>query len=541
MKEKIFKSGAISIAGALFSIVPVMGYYPFVAAYGVALMCSYCIRWTGILAMLTSIFLFLDVMSAVKYSLILLAIATVIHLLEEKNSRMKSMGGAFIGAITVLLMESTDLLMGNIHKEELIIISGLVLLTISGGLLFHRFIELFLTAGEKLPTNSKEKTKQMEQFLFYEERLKTIGDSFIKLAKCSDISLCDSESSGGVGIENKIISEQKKESRKLLSMYLKETGNIIKGLSEGTNKLVKTDREKEENIVKELSELNIQCMDVRIIEDKGKKRIALKMRKKGKSYVTVANVSKVISRIMNKKYVSAGDKKFLENQMSTFIFNEDTNYFVLHGMAKKSIDQNSSGDNFTCVNLEGGQTLLSISDGMGTGNKANRESGQVVELIEDFMECGYSEELALKLINSMFVTKGDMCPATVDMSIIDMHSGVCDILKSGAATTYVKRDGWVEAIKSTSLPIGVMDCVDMESTKKKLYDGDFVIMMSDGLMEAIEEEEKDEVISNIIMSAKAKKPKDLAWEILNTVCEKTGSIINDDMTVLVTGIWDKFA
>ena len=122
-----------------------------------------------------------------------------------------------------------------------------------------------------------------------------------------------------------------------------------------------------------------------------------------------------------------------------------------------------------------------------------------------------------------------------------MYSGVCDFLKLGAATTYVKRGNWVETLRSTSLPMGGEECIDIESATKKLYDGDFVIMMSDGLMEAIEEEEKDEVISNIIMSAKAKKPKDLAWEILNTVCEKTGSIINDDMTVLVTGIWDKFA
>ena len=244
---------------------------------------------------------------------------------------------------------------------------------------------------------------------------------------------------------------------------------------------------------------------------------------------------------MNKKYVAGFDKKYVENKMTTYTFIPDTNYFVMHGIAKKTINENGSGDNFSCINLDNGQTLLSISDGMGSGDKANWESSQVVELIEEFSQCGYSEELTLTLINNLFMSKGDMSPATVDMSIIDKHSGVCDIVKSGAATTYVKREGWVEAIKSTSLPIGVIGNVDVETTKKKLYDGDFVIMVSDGILESVNEEEKDKVISNIILGAKAKKPKELAFEILNKVCEKNGNLINDDMTVLVTGIWDKIA
>ena len=222
---------------------------------------------------------------------------------------------------------------------------------------------------------------------------------------------------------------------------------------------------------------------------------------------------------MNKKYVSTHDKKYVENKLTTYTFIPDTNYFVMHGIAKKTINESGSGDNFSCINLDNGQTLLSISDGMGTGDKANWESSQVVELIEEFSQCGYSEELTLTLINNLFISKADMSPATVDMSIIDKHSGMCDIVKSGAATTYVKRDGWVEAIKSTSLPIGVMGNVDVETAKKKLYDGDFVIMVSDGILESVCEEEKDKVISNIILEAKSKKPKELAFEILNKVCE----------------------
>ena len=55
----------------------------------------------------------------------------------------------------------------------------------------------------------------------------------------------------------------------------------------------------------------------------------------------------------------------------------------------------------------------------------------------------------------------------------------------GAACTYIKRGNWVECIKSTSLPMGVLEEVDMETITKKLYDGDFVIMVSDGIVDAL--------------------------------------------------------
>lgn len=162
-----------------------------------------------------------------------------------------------------------------------------------------------------------------------------------------------------------------------------------------------------------------------------------------------------------------------------------------------------SGDSFSCIELNSGQTILSISDGMGTGVQAYKESELVVDLLEEFAYSGFEEEVALRMINSIFTLNGEeSATATVDMGIIDMYSGMCDFVKLGAASTYVKRGDWLEVIKSTSMPIGGDESIDMESTTKKLYDGDFVIMMSDGLMEAVEKEEKEEALGEIIMGLK---------------------------------------
>lgn len=540
MKEKVIKTGVVSVVGAIMSIVPLMGYYPFAGAYTVALMSSYCIRIPGIAAMIIMLLLNAESFNGIKYALIVAAISIVIRLLEEKGSRMKIKAASIVGAIVVLVMEGTDMVGKSIGKEELLILTGLVLITFSVGILLNIFIKLYLESGSKI--DIRKKKKAAEDINGLDERLKAIGNSFIKLSRITENAYINKMSSNGeLVVENMIIAKEKMENKRLISMYLKETGNIIKTLAKETGGVINIDIKKEEKIGCLLDEMKLKCMDVMIINDKGREKVMVKMKSRGSGIVKLSQVEKCISRVMNKKYVAGIDKKYVENKMATYTFVPDTNYFVMHGIARKTLSENGSGDNFSCINLDNGQTLLSISDGMGSGDKANWESSQVVELIEEFSQCGYSEELTLTLINNLFISKGDMSPATVDMSIIDKHSGICDIVKSGAATTYVKREGWVEAIKSTSLPIGVVGNVDVETTKKKLYDGDFVIMVSDGILESVEEEEKDKVISNIILGAEAKKPKELAFEILNKVCEKSGSLVNDDMTVLVTGIWDKIA
>ena len=158
------------------------------------------------------------------------------------------------------------------------------------------------------------------------------------------------------------------------------------------------------------------------------------------------------------------------------------------------------------------------------------------------MEGGFSEEASLKLINTVFmVDDSDICPASVDMGIIDLYSGVCDFMKIGAATTFVKRGGWIEAIRSNTMPIGAEVSVDMETTSKKLYDGDFVIMVSDGIVEAIEGEDKEKSISRILMDISSVNPQEMAQEILENILKQSGSREEDDMLVMVAGVWDKCA
>ena len=163
-----------------------------------------------------------------------------------------------------------------------------------------------------------------------------------------------------------------------------------------------------------------------------------------------------------------------------------------------------------------------------------------LDLLEKMIDSGFEEGTTLKLANSIMLTGNQWQePAAVDMALIDQYSGTCQFLKLGAACTYIKRGNWVECIKSTSLPMGVFQEVDMETITKKLYDGDFVIMVSDGIVDALDEPDKEEAMGRIIMDIKTSNSKQMAMEILTRALARSKGVPEDDMTVICTGILEK--
>ncbi len=92
-------------------------------------------------------------------------------------------------------------------------------------------------------------------------------------------------------------------------------------------------------------------------------------------------------------------------------------------------------------------------------------------------------------------------------------------------------------INPNSLPVGILEDVDFNTYEEYLEDGDIVIMMSDGVLEANENAlNKEKWIKNIIEDIDSVNPTTIAQSILNKVAEQPNSG-KDDMTILVTKIW----
>ena len=230
----------------------------------------------------------------------------------------------------------------------------------------------------------------------------------------------------------------------------------------------------------------------------------------------------------------------MPEKKTPLIFIKDENFHVLTGMAKRQKDgQRVSGDNYSILNLENGKMVMILSDGMGYGEKAGAESARFLNLLEQFLDAGISCDSAIRLLNAMLVQNCDSRMfTTLDMTMICLYSGLAKMVKIGSSTTFIRRKGWVEAISATSLPVGIVNHMDVETVTKKLYDDNYVIMVTDGVLEAIPGEEKEASLKGIIEHLESRNPQGMAEELIKKV-QDGNELVRDDMMVLVCGFWKK--
>ena len=181
---------------------------------------------------------------------------------------------------------------------------------------------------------------------------------------------------------------------------------------------------------------------------------------------------------------------------------------------------------------------MSLSDGMGSGETAAQESRKGIELLQQLLETGFSARSALKMVNTILLLTGvEQHPATLDLCCVDLCSGVLEAMKMGAVATFVLSDGQAEILDAGNLPAGVISQAEPVLLSRKLWDDDRVIMMTDGVLEACPGLEKERSLKEYLESMPMKTPQDMAERILRFACQNGG--MNDDMTVLVAGIWKR--
>lgn len=129
--------------------------------------------------------------------------------------------------------------------------------------------------------------------------------------------------------------------------------------------------------------------------------------------------------------------------------------------------------------------------------------------------------------------------STVDMAAIDLYSGSCEFLKIGGVTTFIKRGEQVETVSSASLPAGVFSQVEIEKSRRQLADGDFVVLVSDGVLDYLHVPDPEETVKEILETIQINNPGQLAKHILERILLFTGGKAEDDMTVLTAGVWER--
>ena len=139
-----------------------------------------------------------------------------------------------------------------------------------------------------------------------------------------------------------------------------------------------------------------------------------------------------------------------------------------------------SGDCHLICGVGGGRLLALISDGMGSGYPAARESATAARLV------GAPLELALKAANALLLDRfGEDMFATADAAVIDAHTGEAAFGKLAACPTLILRGGEVLRVPGGGLPLGIVSGVEPGMARLRLCPGDTVVMASDGVFDVL--------------------------------------------------------
>ncbi len=158
----------------------------------------------------------------------------------------------------------------------------------------------------------------------------------------------------------------------------------------------------------------------------------------------------------------------------------------IHSIAKNPDEP--IGDSCKICAISPSKYLIALCDGMGSGTEASKISESVINLTEQMLKAGFSEEAVYKMINSFILANLSVSGfSTLDFIVADTKNMTGKIVKNGACPTYIKhKDGEVVTVKGAPLPVGITEQKPFIKTVSLKKD-DMIVMVSDGAFDACED------------------------------------------------------
>lgn len=385
----------------------------------------------------------------------------------------------------------------------------------------------------------KQQDRQIEVSNYGKRRLLTYADSFRELARS-----LEGEFDYDMVTEDRqslLTSRKLWENRQILCGNLNEMARIMTQVASEVFRCRPVEEKKSRLITQALKAEGLYVTDLFYIERTGERPgIGMTLHTDRRQGYTSEEVADMLSVLLDQRLeASVASPYQVDREPHNYVFVEEAKYIVLTGTARAVKETESqSGDNYSIIESERGKLTVLLSDGMGSGEKACADSEKVLDLMEKMLEAGYGMETALNLVNSALIACGEEHNmSTLDICELDLYQGSLEMRKIGAAASFLKRGTMVEQITARSLPLGIFQSVETEVIRRELMDGDICILMSDGVLDALEKNNYEEAMCQVIRTISEQNPKEIADRLLQFALHCSGGRVADDMTIVVIGIW----
>ena len=476
---------------------------------------------------------------AIRYMLTILIILIGSVVMEKMHGRKESLPIAIWTFLAVFFVGISGVLMEGSSKG---ILSAAIEGLFGFGLVLagNRFVHWFLTPKEKIfvtrPIAEGERSKRVKQYVLACEKLASVfAPPQYECVSVSGMHIRGNETpTDGIWGQSRAAI-----SRQLLAI----AGNIEKCTQE-TVYLCNEDQQLLRRLEYELKENGIQGREFSFFEDaQGCHQLEFYASTILGQNLSLRSLGELVSQITGYKMLPREDMKvFLNYEERKVVFIQAGKYQVLSACKKQSGQgERICGDNEFFLSIEEGKKkVLGISDGMGRGLNAAKESELVLEVVEELLEAGFSPEETLAMLNSACALRNEEqgCP-TLDICQIDTFTGVADWYKMGAAASFLRRGNTVEVLYGNTLPVGATLHARVCKQVRQLQDADTLVFMTDGALELLPTEHPEEMMKELILHIEDDNPANITEQLMTMLTELSGDRMRDDMLVCALKIWER--
>jgi stage II sporulation protein E len=208
---------------------------------------------------------------------------------------------------------------------------------------------------------------------------------------------------------------------------------------------------------------------------------------------------------------------------TSLVLKHSANYALQHGIQQFSLDPIACGDSYI-VFQQNMNHYLAISDGMGQGKVAAKESHLTLEILSKLVINGIDLKDTLDAINTLLKIKNqsDMF-TTLDLCTVNLANARAKLIKYGAYSSFIISRDTITEIDCKTLPVGVVSHIPMTTYETHVSDGDVIVMASDGVGDNFK------TIIEETMDVMEEHPQEIATILMNKVLEQRNL---DDISIM---------
>ncbi|MFY9997326.1 MAG: stage II sporulation protein E, partial [Leclercia sp.] len=259
---------------------------------------------------------------------------------------------------------------------------------------------------------------------------------------------------------NRKLKKQVQESRRLVADQLLGVSEVMGDFAKEIQRERENHSKQEEQILEALQEFGIHIEHVEIYSlEQGNVDIDMTIPYCQGHGECEKLIAPMLSDILKENIVVNSEEcSTFPNGFCHVTFRSAKAFTVLTGVAHAAKDGDLvSGDSYSTIELSGGKYAIAISDGMGNGERAHSESRDTLLLLQQILQSGIEEKVAIKSVNSILSLRTtDEIFSTLDLVMVDLQNASARFLKIGSTPSFIKRGGKIMKIQASNLPMGIL-------------------------------------------------------------------------------------